>query len=310
MFAFIFRGLSQAFHTLPCVTVALAVVLVTVWSANAQSPVRTVKVEDCIVSLHDQAVIPAQQAGVLVSLSVREGEMVTAGQLLGQIDSSQQKLKHNLAEIERQGAKEKAEEDIDIRFSQASAAVAETEYQQSLDANRRLANTIPQPEVRRLKLAAHKTNLQIEKAISDQHAAALTLASRQAESKLAANEFDKCQITSPIQGEIIERMRRPGEWVNPGEPIARVVRLDVLRVEGFLSTTEQSPLAVRNATVSVTVALDGGRTEEFAGQITFVSPIVQAGGHYRVWAEVQNRQVKEHWVLQPGMTAQMTIVLK
>ena len=159
-------------------------------------------------------------------------------------------------------------------------------------------------------MAAHKTNLQIEKAISEQHAAELALAARQAEVKLAANEFEKCQINSPIPGEIIERMRRPGEWVNPGEAIARVVRLDVLRVEGFLSTTEQTPLAVKGAPVSVAVALDGGKIEIFTGRITFVSPIVQAGGHYRVWAEVQNRQTKEHWMLQPGMTAQMTIVLK
>jgi multidrug efflux pump subunit AcrA (membrane-fusion protein) len=310
MLAFYPQGLIRACRMFASVKLALAVSLFVSLPATAQSPVRTVKLDDCIVSLHDQALIPAQQAGVLVSLMVREGETVSAGQLLGQIDSSQQKLKHNLAEIERQGAADKAKEDIDIRFSQASAAVAETEYQQSLDANRRLNNTIPQPEVRRLKLAAHKTNLQIEKAVSDQHAAELALATRQAEVKLAANEYEKCQITSPIPGEIIERMRRPGEWVNPGEAIARVVRLDVLRVEGFLSTAEHSPIAVKGSPVSVSVALEEGRTEEFTGQITFVSPIVQAGGHYRVWAEVRNRQTKEHWVLQPGMTAQMTIALK
>lgn len=279
-------------------------------TALGQSPARQVKLTDCIVALQDQALIPAELAGVLVSLEIREGEMVSAGQRLGQIDSSQQTLKHNLAEIERQGAEEKAHEDIDIRFSQASAAVAETEYQQSLEANKRLNNTIPQPEVRRLKLAAHKTMLQIEKAISEQHAAELVLATRQAELKLAANELEKCRITSPIPGEIIEVMRRPGEWVDPGEAIARVVRLDVLRVEGFLNTTEHDPLAVKGATVSVSVLLSGGRTEEFVGQIRFVSPIVQAGGHYRVWAEVNNRETGGHWLLQPGMTAQMTIALK
>ena len=303
-------GLSRVFMPLVNRVAACAALLAAAIPAVAQSPTRTIQLDDCIVSLHDQAIIPAQQAGVLVSLTVREGDMVSAGQQLGQIDSSQQKLKHNLAEIEQQGAAEKAQEDIDIRFSQASAAVAETEYQQSLEANRKLNNTIPQPEIRRLKLAAHKTNLQIEKAISEQHAAELVLATRQAELKLAANEFEKCRIASPIAGEIVERMRRPGEWVNPGEAIARVVRLDVLRVEGFLSTAEHSPLAVKQAPVVVSVALDGGRTEEFLGRITFVSPVVQGGGHYKVWAEVQNRQVKEHWVLQPGMTARMNIALK
>ena len=298
-----------------CMFMARAAMMIVVFilfvaTAWGQSPARSVTVEDCIVSLLDQALVPGQQAGVLEALGVREGDMVARGQSLGLIDASQQQLRQNLAEIERRAAEVKANEDIDIRFSKASAAVAETEYQQSLDANKRLHNTIPQPEVRRLKLAAHKTILQIEKAESDQHTAELALATRQAEVKLAANDVSKCQITSPIPGEIVELMRRPGEWVNPGDAIARVVRLDVLRVEGFLSTAEHDPLAVKGSKVTVTVTLAGGRTEEFPGQITFVSPIVQAGGHYRIWAEVKNRQTRDQWILQPGMNAKMKIALK
>ena len=41
--------------------------------------------------------------------------------------------------------------------------------------------------------------------------------------------------------------------------------------------------------------------------ITFVNPLVQAGGEYRVWAEVVNRQENGEWLLRPGLEAEMTI---
>ena len=46
------------------------------------------------------------------------------------------------------------------------------------------------------------------------------------------------------------------------------------------------------------------------GKIVFVSPLVQPGGEYLVWAEVENKQENGHWLLRPGLTATMTIQLK
>ena len=37
------------------------------------------------------------------------------------------------------------------------------------------------------------------------------------------------------------------------------------------------------------------REESFKGRIVFVSPLVEPGGDFRVWAEVENRQAKIRW---------------
>ena len=286
----------------------MLVVLITAKLQAQESRRQTFVLEDCVVSLHDQALIPAQQAGVLTALTVREGAMVQARQTLGYVDSTQQQLKHSLAEIERQAALEKSEEDIDIRFSKASAAVAETEYQRSMEANQRVKNTIPMPEVRRLQLAAHKTSLQVEKSMNDHEMAKLALSTQEAEVRLAANELARCQISSPIQGQVVEILRRPGEWVDPGDPIARVVRLDVLRVEGFLNTEKHDPLLFEDGKVNVSISLTDGRREVFPGKIVFVSPLIQVGSQYRIWAEVENRETNQQWLMRPGMSAQMELI--
>jgi hypothetical protein len=124
-------------------------------------------------------------------------------------------------------------------------------------------------------------------------------------------------VKSPIAGVVEQRYKDVGEWVQPGEPIMQVIRMDQLRIEGFLPADEVFPTDVVNKDVSVEVVFkksadDAGNQllEPFAGKLTFVSNQVQAGGEYKVWAEVKNRQTPEgQWVLRPGMVATMKIKL-
>jgi hypothetical protein len=59
--------------------------------------------------------------------------------------------------------------------------------------------------------------------------------------------------------------------------------------------------------VVVEVRLSRGRVEQFQGKIEYVSQIVDVGGNYTVWAEVENRMDKGHWLLRPGLKADMEI---
>ena len=100
-----------------------------------------------------------------------------------------------------------------------------------------------------------------------------------------------------------------GEWMQPGDPLALVVRTDKLRVEGYVDASQWDPERVRDRPVTVTVSLARDRKETFRGRIIFVSPRVESGGDYRVWAEVANRRESdsETWILRPGQTATMQI---
>lgn len=59
--------------------------------------------------------------------------------------------------------------------------------------------------------------------------------------------------------------------------------------------------------VKVVVELADGKLFVFDGEVTFVSPLIEAGSQYRIWAEVENRQEHGQWLLRPGMQAEMTI---
>ena len=107
----------------------------------------------------------------------------------------------------------------------------------------------------------------------------------------------------------MELKSHEGEWVKAGDVVMRLVRLDVLRVHGSLDANAASPGEVQGQPVEITVALARGHRETFSGKIVYVKPLVE-GGAYEVRAEVQNRKQDGAWVLNPGLTAEMTIQLK
>jgi hypothetical protein len=86
--------------------------------------------------------------------------------------------------------------------------------------------------------------------------------------------------------------------------------MDRLRIQGFINANKYSPAEVANRPVTVTVELAHGRQESFVGKVTFVSPMVELGGDFRIYAEVLNRQENDQWLLRPGQNANMTINIR
>jgi multidrug efflux pump subunit AcrA (membrane-fusion protein) len=118
------------------------------------------------------------------------------------------------------------------------------------------------------------------------------------------------RITAPFDGIVIDVLKQSSEWVNAGDPVLRVVRMDHLHVDGFLNGDEFNPADVARRRVTVEIELAHGRNERFEGEVVFVNPLVQAGNKYRVRAEVANRFEQNEPLLRPGMTAVMRIALK
>jgi multidrug resistance efflux pump len=133
--------------------------------------------------------------------------------------------------------------------------------------------------------------------------------SKGVEVEAAENGIERRLIKSPLDGVVVQLFPHQGEWMQPGDPLAHVVRTDRLRVEGYVDGQAWNADDVRDRPVTVAVAMAGGKTEAFTGRIVFTSPMVQAGNTFRVVAEVENRksEASQRWLLRAGQTATMTI---
>ena len=115
--------------------------------------------------------------------------------------------------------------------------------------------------------------------------------------------LERRTIMAPFPGMVVKWNKQHGEWVEPGTPIMRLIRLDRLRAEAFIAS-ENLPkdFVGRAATLVVESAGDGAR--KYKGQLVFVSPEADpVNGQVRVWAEIDNSDFS----LRPGQTATLII---
>jgi multidrug efflux pump subunit AcrA (membrane-fusion protein) len=273
--------------------------------AVAQQPAEPT-VEGCLVSLIDEVKVPAREPGVIVELAVRQGAVVSKGEVLARIDDDQPQMEKRRAQAEHDQAIAKAESDVDVRYSQKAQGVAEMAYRKAEQSHERVGGAVTEVERERLKLEWEKTGLQIEQAALERQLSALAATSKGVEVEAAGNAIERREIRSPIDGEVEEVFPHIGEWLQPGDPLATVIRTDRLYVEGYIDAARFNPVDVRDRPVTVEARLADDRRESFTGRIFNVKPRMESG-NYRVVAEVDNRQVDGEWLLRAGQFVTMTI---
>jgi multidrug efflux pump subunit AcrA (membrane-fusion protein) len=279
-------------------------------ASGLPSPATSVELNQCLVSLIDDVEVPALEAGQLKEIAVREGAGVKAGQLVAMVDDARATLQQQVVDRQHQQAKIEAENDVNVRYSKAQSEVSQAEHEEALEANRISAGAVAAAEVRRLLLTTKRSRLAIEQAGLEQQVAIATEKVRAAELQTAGHDVQRRRVLAPLEGTVVEVFKRPGEWVQAGERVLRLVRMDRLRVEGFVDARQFGDEEIVDRPVHVRVDRQRGQREVFAGRIVFVSPLIEANGNYRVWAEVDNRQANGRWLLRPGLDVHLTIDLK
>lgn len=260
-------------------------------------------VPSVLVTLAEQRSVPARESGVLATVAVEEGHVVEEEQLLARIDDAESQLDKRRAEIELQIARRKSENNIKVRAAQGAAAVAQSEYKRTLDARRRFPQSVTDSDLDRDRLTAERAELEVEQAEHDFGVEELTAQLKENELAVAVRNVERRQILSPISGVVVEVNRRRGEWVEPGEEVFRVLRIDRLRAEGFLSADQVRGDLVGSRAV-LRVNLPGQPNAEFEGKVTFVSPELDPlNNQVRFWAEIENRDR----LLRPGLQAALVI---
>ncbi len=291
------------------IAAALFVVLAQVGRAQQPTGQPSDPVVKGVVRVADQIKLPAKEPGVLVQLTVKEGSLVRAGQVIGKIDDSEPQMKKMAANAEYAGAFRRWKDDVEIRFAKAQADVAKADYEQLLEANKITAKAVADVDVREKKLAWDHFVLAIEKSRHDQELAAYEAMTKKAELAAAELAIDRRIIKAPFDGVVEEIKHKQDEWVQPGDTILTLLRLDTMHVEGAVEQSKYDPIEIQGCEVAVDVEFARGRKATVRGRIVKVSNLVRSDGVYNVRAEVTNMQDHGVWVVRDGVPATMTIRL-
>lgn len=279
-------------------------------NAAAAKPGAGLRLNHCVVVAIDDVPIPAQEAGLLAQVLARDGVDVKQGDVLAQIEDTDVQAKLKIAEAEVKVAAEQATNDAEVESAQKTAKYQQTEYDINADLNKR-GKLISDSELRKFKVMWERSEAEAKVAEMKFRIAKLTEEAKAAQLEQSRIDVARRQIKAPFDGLVEKVAKRPGAWVQPGEQVLRLVRMDKVRVEGYLDAGKYSPedVAGREVTIEVKVPRAGQvQVKTIRGKIDFVSQVVDAGSDIRVFAEVDNVKTEaDTWLLRPGATADLIV---
>ena len=199
----------------------------------------------------------------------------------------------------------KATNDVRMRFTKKALEVSQAELRRSTESIERFAKSVSQSQLDVEKLTVDRNQLESEQADHEHEIAVLEMKATENELSAAQAQVARRQILAPFDGVIVQIYVRRGEWVEPGQKALRIVNVDRLKAEGFV-TASQAGAELANKSVALEIEGVAGQTPA-AGTIVFVSPEMDPiTGQVRVWAEIDNREGR----LRPGQPVKMIVRTK
>ena len=200
-------------------------------AADEASPVEA---ESVVLRLFEEAEVPAQEGGVVTGVAVREGQRVKQGELLAQLDDQVPRLAADAAQAKYDITREKATNDVAIRYAQKALEVSEAELKRSTESIEKFAKSVSQSQLDVEQLTVQKNRLEFEQAEHEQAIAVLEMKAQENELNAARAQITRRRIVAPFDGAIVQVYLRNGEWAEPGQKALRIVNADRLKAEGFI----------------------------------------------------------------------------
>jgi RND family efflux transporter MFP subunit len=248
--------------------------------------------------------VAAQVEAPVASIAADLGDRVKKGDPLVRLDVEALRLRADQAEADYRQALARLGPDP-AKFDPEQAA-AVRKARSDLEAAKRDLGRIEtlakqgmaaQGDLDAVRTRAAVAEAALQDALEGARAARATAASKRAAAELARKQVRDGVIRSPVDGAVAKRLVAPGEYVKVGQPVARVVVTDPLKLEAEVPELYAGVVKPGQAVEIRSDALPG---EPLQGKVTRVSPEVSTSSRtFTVEAQVPDPQGR----LKPGLFA-------
>ena len=270
---------------------------------------NSVSIPDSQLSLIVNVRLASRDAGIVKNILLDEGDEVELGTTIAELDSALYDAELRAAREELAIAEEESLNDIDSRYAKVSEEVNRAILGRSKNAVVAFPKSVSKTELEQLGLELERSRLSGEQAVRTEKVKMLTANLKREQKSIAELRLNYRNIKSPTKGIVTQVYRQPGEWVQSGEPIVRIIGLDRLRVVCRVKLNEARPNEIGSEVLFVprVDGAEGSNSETIVGKVSFVSPEIEpVNQDFEVWAEIDNVDQ----LLSPGINGTLEIQLK
>lgn len=296
------------------------------------APVETGHVEETVAAIASGTVMPGQRAmlaigaiGTIAEIHVEDGDEVTAGQVLvelehddldAQVALAHANLKAGAPRVQQTRIAATMAEDVtstQLRQARAQLDAARAEYNRvaPLAAREAISKSDFEKAALALRVAeeavAAAQAAQGETGVRAQDIASAEAIIEQLEAAVAAAEAmrEKAFLKAPFDGVVARVMLEKGEAVTMGMPVLSLVSVKDSYIEAPFDEANAGELRVD---MPVRIELDAYPDEAFEGRISFISPVIQPNADLARTLNVKVEILGGHSKFLPGMSADVTAV--
>ena len=221
----------------------------------------------------EETIISAEATGVIRQFDVEEGQELTAGQIVGYIDSTQLYLKKRQLESQiraLQGRKPNITVQLSALQAQLQNAQTERTRLEKLVAGdaatrKQLDDVNAQIEVLKKQINAQQSSLKISSDGISDDVATLQVQIEQLEDQLA-----KHRLTAPQNGTVLTKIAKVNELTTVGKPLYKIADLQNITFRAFVTSAQLTQLKIGQ---NVRVFADFGekKRREYKGTISWIS---------------------------------------
>ena len=235
----------------------------------------------------DEVIVSAQQNGQLISYNVQEGQTLTEGQKVGQINTEVLQLQKQQVEATIATLKNKTlnpDDQAALIRSQYEVQKAQLEQQQhELSRVKQLVAGGAATQKQLDDLTATVSQLQKQLAVTqNQLKASLTNINTQNNSILSQEaplqksaqalqtQIEQAAIINPITGTVLVNYALKGEMQTYGKPLYKIANTDTLTLKAYITGNQLPQVKLGQAVTVHTDAAEGGQ-HTYKGEITYIA---------------------------------------
>ncbi|WP_272961268.1 HlyD family secretion protein [Barnesiella viscericola] len=220
-----------------------------------------------------EVVVSAEANGRIIALQLTESDKLTAGEVVGVIDSVQTYLQKEELVRKRSNTQTKwvdIDRQLASQYAQLNKLKSDRERYQALEAKdaatrKQVDDLVSQIAVTEREIAAQRQNYERNNAGIREELALYDVQIAEKDDQLS-----KCRIVAPIDGTVLTKFAEAGELVTSGKSLFKLADLKQVYVRAYLTTAQLAEVKLGD-TVQVTIEDGTDNPRTYEGRLVWIA---------------------------------------